>query len=131
MVNRVRLAHLLAQEEERFRAAHLRSLALFTQAQRALLGGVPMSWMMKWAGRFPIFLQDAHGARVTDVDGHSYIDFCLGDTGAMPGHSPTATAQALAQQAQQGITAMLPTAVPSGWARSCSAVLGWPTGNLR
>lgn len=110
MIDRVHLQHLLTQEEERFRTEHPRSKALFDQAQQALLGGVPMTWMMKWAGRFPIFMQEAHGARITDVDGHEYIDFCLGDTGAMPGHSPAATAQAIATQAGRGITAMLPTA---------------------
>ncbi|MFN8494928.1 MAG: transaminase [Caldilineaceae bacterium] len=110
MIDRVHLQHLLTQEEERFRAEHPRSKALFDQAQQSLLGGVPMTWMMKWAGRFPIFMQAAHGARVTDVDGHEYIDLCLGDTGAMPGHSPDATAQAIATQAGRGITAMLPTA---------------------
>lgn len=110
LINRTHLTHLLKEEEERFRTTHPRSYALYTQAQRSLFGGVPMSWMMKWAGGFPLFLQQAHGARVTDVDGHEYVDLCLGDTGAMPGHSPAATATAIAQQAGRGITAMLPTA---------------------
>ncbi len=110
MIDRAHLQHLLTKEEERFRAAHPRSKALFDQAQQALLGGVPMTWMMKWAGRFPVFMESAYGTRVTDVDGHEYIDLCLGDTGAMPGHSPAATAQAIATQAGRGITAMLPTA---------------------
>ena len=110
MLDRERLAHLLAREEDQFIQQHPRSHALFKQAQHSLLGGVPMSWMMKWAGGFPIFLQSAQGARVTDVDNHTYIDFCLGDTGAMPGHAPASVASAVATQAQQGITAMLPTA---------------------
>ena len=108
-MNRNHLLHLLAQEEATFRLTHPQSAALFARAQRSLLGGVPMSWMMKWVGGFPIFMQHAQGTRVRDVDGHDYIDFCLGDTGAMPGHSPVATAQAIATQAAQGITAMLPT----------------------
>jgi glutamate-1-semialdehyde 2,1-aminomutase len=50
----------------------------------------------------------APGPRLQDVDGHAYTDFCLGDTGAMFGHSPAPVAAALARQAAQGITAMLP-----------------------
>lgn len=108
-VNRARLEQLIASEAELFRLSHPRSLQLFEQAQQSLLGGVPMSWMMKWAGGFPLFFKEAHGSRLTDADGHEYIDFCLGDTGAMPGHSPIATAQAIARQAANGITTMLPT----------------------
>ena len=68
-----------------------------------------MSWMAKWAGGFPLFLREATGARVVDADGHEYVDFCLGDTGAMAGHAPPATVAAVAAQAARGATAMLPT----------------------
>jgi glutamate-1-semialdehyde 2,1-aminomutase len=74
-----------------------------------MLGGVPMPWMMEWAGPYPVFVADAKGARFTDVDGHEYVDFCLGDTGAMTGHAPKAVAQAIAERAARGITLMLPT----------------------
>src|SRR5207247_10596603 len=73
------------------------------------LAGVPMPWMTEWAGAFPVFVAEASGARFTDVDGHSYVDFCLGDTGAMTGHSPPATTEAMAAQASHGITLMLPS----------------------
>ncbi|GIL15383.1 MAG: aspartate aminotransferase family protein [Chloroflexota bacterium] len=109
MIDRHQLSHLLEHERELFRAQHPRSYELYTRAQASLLGGVPMTWMMKWAGGFPVFMREAHGARVVDVDDISYIDFCLGDTGAMPGHSPQATADALARQGARGITTMLPT----------------------
>ena len=69
-----------------------------------------MNWMNRWPGPFPVFVAEAQGARVTDVDGLDYIDLCLGDTGAMCGHAPTATITAIAQQAARGITTMLPTA---------------------
>src|SRR5580704_1852318 len=68
-----------------------------------------MNWMKKWAGPFPIFVQSAKGAHFTDVDGHDYIDLCLGDTGAMTGHSPDVVVEAVARQAGKGITLMLPT----------------------
>lgn len=47
-----------------------------------------MTWMNKWAGGFPLYLEKAHGNKLEDIDGHQYIDFALGDTGAMSGHSP-------------------------------------------
>src|SRR6188508_1929697 len=92
--NAARLSALLETENERYRASHPRSLALADQASRSLLNGVPMSWMTHWATPFPLFMERANGARLWDVDGNEYIDFCLGDTGAMAGHSPPATAEA-------------------------------------
>jgi glutamate-1-semialdehyde 2,1-aminomutase len=108
-IDRARLHALMAREEENFVATHPKSAALYDRAQKSLLGGVPMNWMKKWAGKFPIFVAEARGAHFTDVDGHDYVDLCLGDTGAMTGHSPAATAETIARQSKQGITLMLPT----------------------
>ena len=99
----------MRREEERFAREHPRSRALAEQAKRHLLAGVPMHWMAKWPGGFPLFVAEARGSRFTDVDGHEYVDFCLGDTGAMSGHAPEATLRAIAEQAARGITTMLPT----------------------
>jgi len=108
-LDRGRLGALLADEERRFHEAHPRSLALFERARRSLLGGVPMHWMVRWAGGFPLFASGAEGAHLTDVDGHRYLDLCLGDTGAMTGHAPAATVEAVRAQAGRGFTFMLPT----------------------
>jgi glutamate-1-semialdehyde 2,1-aminomutase len=108
-MDRDRLRELLRAEEDRFTDQHPRSRELFEQGKRSLLAGVPMPWMTEWAGAYPVFVEEATGARFTDVDGNSYVDFCLGDTGAMTGHSPAATAEAIADQATRGITLMLPT----------------------
>jgi glutamate-1-semialdehyde 2,1-aminomutase len=108
-MDRERLRELLRAEEERFIAQHPRSRELFEQGRRSLLAGVPMPWMTEWAGAFPVFVAEAYGARFTDVDGNEYVDFCLGDTGAMTGHSPAPTAEAIAAQAVRGITLMLPS----------------------
>lgn len=108
-VDRDRLARLMAAEMARFEAANPRSLALFERAKESLLDGVPMNWMVKWAGPYPLFVEAAQGARFTDVDGHEYVDFCLGDTGAMAGHAPEATRRAVEAQLLRGITHMLPT----------------------
>jgi glutamate-1-semialdehyde 2,1-aminomutase len=100
---------LLARERQAFADAHPRSKAAYENAQRHLLGGVPMTWMNLAAGGFPLYLDSAQGARVTDLDGHTYVDFALGDTGAMAGHSPPATVEAIARRSAKGITAMMPT----------------------
>jgi glutamate-1-semialdehyde 2,1-aminomutase len=65
--------------------------------------------MAKWPGAHPVFVKEAKGAHFTDLDGHDYIDFCLGDTGSMTGHSPAATVAAVKAQIDKGITAMLPS----------------------
>ncbi len=114
-IDRERLPSLLEAELAEFIRAHPRSRELYERSLHSLVGGVPMPWMMRWAGGFPVFGAEASGARITDVDGHTYVDLCLGDTGAMPGHSPPAVAEAVARQAGKGITTMLPTE-DSAWA---------------
>ncbi|MFM8998717.1 MAG: aspartate aminotransferase family protein [Actinomycetota bacterium] len=104
-----RLATLRAREEATFLERHPRSGALHRRAKGSLLSGVPMPWMVEWAGAFPVFVDRAQGARFTDVDGNTYVDLCLGDTGAMTGHSPAPVVRTLADRAARGITTMLPT----------------------
>ena len=110
MINRTHLAQLRAREDALFLALHPKSGELFERGKAHMPGGVPMSWMAKWPGAYPVFVENAKGARFTDVDGNTYIDFCLGDTGSMTGHSPDATVAAIREQVGKGITAMLPTA---------------------
>ena len=114
MIDRQVLGRLHAVEEQRFIATHPRSAVLAKEAQTNLLGGVPMAWMTRWPGSFPIFFDTAHGAHFTDVDDLDYIDFCLGDTGAMTGHGLPQVAEALYAQAKRGITTMLPS-VDAAW----------------
>ncbi len=109
MIDRDRLARLRADEEQRFADTHPRSAELSAQARHSLLGGVPMPWMTRWPGAFPVFFETASGARFTDVDGREYVDLCLGDTGAMTGHALPAVADAVAARARTGITTMLPS----------------------
>jgi glutamate-1-semialdehyde 2,1-aminomutase len=109
MIDRERLSSLRADEERRFVETHPRSQALSHQAGDSLLAGVPMPWMTRWAGAFPVFVERAEGARLVDVDGVEYVDLCLGDTGAMTGHALPAVAEAVTRRAQHGLTTMLPS----------------------
>jgi glutamate-1-semialdehyde 2,1-aminomutase len=108
-VHRGRLGQLIAREMERFLARHPASRALHERAQASMIGGVPMPWMARWPGGFPIYVREANGSRIVDVDQHTYVDLCLGDTGAMGGHSPDALVRAVQMQVGRGITMMLPT----------------------
>ncbi len=108
-IDRSHVASLMQREQRRFIDDNPKSKALFERAGKSLLGGVPMNWMVKWAGAFPPFVREAQGAHFYDVDGHRYVDLCLGDTGAMTGHSPSATVRAIEEQSRRGITLMLPS----------------------
>jgi len=109
-IDRNRLAELLNAEEELFCARTPKSAEMFERSKGSLLAGVPMPWMTDWAGPYPVFVDSAKGARFRDVDGNEYVDFCLGDTGAMTGHAPPPTVSAIDSQAEKGITLMLPSA---------------------
>jgi glutamate-1-semialdehyde 2,1-aminomutase len=109
-IDRTRLDGLIERERRSYSALHPRSEQNFSEARKVLLEGVPMSWMAMWPGSFPIVLERALGARLWDVDGHEYVDFCLGDTAAMAGHAPAAVAEVVERQYRAGATAMLPTA---------------------
>lgn len=109
MINREHLKALQKEEMERFISRTPKSAALFEKAKEVMPGGVPMSWMSKWPGKYPLFVESAKGAHFIDVDGNEYIDLCLGDTGSMTGHSPKPTVDAINAQLSKGMTAMLPT----------------------
>ena len=108
-LDRNRLKSLMEREQKRFVDERPKSKALYERGKKSLLSGVPMNWMVKWAGAFPPIVREAQGAHFYDLDGHRYVDFCLGDTGAMTGHSPFATAKAIEEQVKRGITLMLPS----------------------
>ena len=109
MINRGNLIALRKIEDQRFLETHKKSGELFAIAKDSMPNGVPMSWMSKWPGAYPVFVEEAKGASFVDVDGNTYIDFCLGDTGSMTGHSPEATVAAIREQVGRGLSAMLPT----------------------
>ena len=130
MIDRDRLARLRRDEEETFVRTHPRSAALAAEADGPLLAGVPMPWMTRWPGAFPLFVDDARGARFTDVDGQEYVDLCLGDTGAMTGHALPAVAEALEERARRGFTTMLPSSDAAWVAGELARRFGLPRWQL-
>lgn len=125
-IDRFHLARLLARELVQFEKEHPRSRRMFERASRSLLAGVPMNWMSRWAGPYPVFARRASGARIWDVDGHELVDFCLGDTGSMFGHSPPAVVNAVARQLRRGVATMLPTEDGSWAGRELARRFGLP-----
>ena len=104
-----RIESLQAEETQAYGTARPKSAAAGADGASHWLGGVPMHWMKDWPAPFPIVVAAARGAVITDIDGNRLDDFCLGDTGAMFGHSPPPVARAIRRQAGRGLTYMLPT----------------------
>jgi glutamate-1-semialdehyde 2,1-aminomutase len=126
-VDRDRLARLLQRELDAFAERHPRTRSLHERARGSLLDGVPMNWMVKWAGPFPLFLESAAGAHATCADGHDYVDLCLGDTGAMAGHGPAPVIATVERQLRRGITTMLPTEDAAWVGEELARRFGLPT----
>lgn len=100
---------MLKRERDRFLQGNPTSAKLAEKAKAHWHNGVPMHWMLDWSTPFPLFAKEAKGATLTDVDGHAYDDFCLGDTGSMFGHSPEPVVKAIREQSERGLTYMLST----------------------
>jgi glutamate-1-semialdehyde 2,1-aminomutase len=125
-VSAARIAALAQAETERFVEANPKSRTLAEKARAHFPGGVPMHWMLDWPTPYPLFASHAEGARLVTADGHTLIDFCLGDTGSMFGHSPPPVAHALQRQAARGLTAMLPTEDALAAGERLSELFGLP-----
>ncbi|MDR2486419.1 MAG: hypothetical protein LBD12_00495, partial [Clostridiales Family XIII bacterium] len=126
MVGEERLKELRAREDKTFLERTAGSRAAFEEAHQMLLNGIPMPWMGDWGTEHPVFVAQAKGVKVIDIDGNEYVDFCLGDTGAMFGHSPAPTITAVTDQVQKGITTMMPSLDAIEIGRMLSARFGLP-----
>jgi glutamate-1-semialdehyde 2,1-aminomutase len=115
---------MLEAERTMFSSLHPRSAALSKRAGQHFLYGVPMHWMNDWGTPAPLFVSHAQDAHFTCADAIDYTDFCLGDTGAMFGHSPPAVAQAISAQASKGFTAMLPSTLTPNVGEALSEFFG-------
>lgn len=125
MIAAAAIARVAEREAERFRAANPRAFA-----HRAVATGwfqsVPFHWMKDWPSPVPIVAASARDATLTSIDGHTYDDFCLGDTASLFGHSPRALAAALARQAEEGLSYMLPTERGAALSQRLAAMFGLP-----
>lgn len=109
MIADSRISQLMSIEVNRFVQEHPKSQHEATRLKNSLVAGVPMPWMKRWAGPFPIIAERARGGTIVDMDDHEYVDFCLGDTGSMTGHANAPISHAISTQAQRGFTTMLPS----------------------
>lgn len=125
MITNAAIARVAAREAERFRAANPRAFA-HRAAATGWFQSVPFHWMKDWPSPAPIVAASAQGATLTSIDGQCYDDFCLGDTASLFGHSPPALAAALAQQAGEGLSYMLPTARGAALSTKLAAMFGFP-----
>lgn len=121
-----RIAALQQAERERFMATHPRSVDQARAAHAHYLFGVPLHWMRDWPTPATLAVHSAQGATLTCADGLRYADFCLGDTGALFGHSPAPLARAIAGQAAQGLTCMLPSTLSVAVGEGLQRVFGLP-----
>ena len=129
-IDNARLQRLFAEESSRFARAHPRAAELAARAGGSLVGGVPMSWMQRWASPVPPYAASARGATITDVDGHMYLDLALGDTAAMAGHAPAPLTRAIAAQLENGATTMLPSEAAIDAAEELTRRFGLPLWQL-
>ena len=126
MITDAAIDRIATREAEAFRAANPQSLTLAAKAQANWFQGVPFHWMLDWPSPVPLVAASALGATLTTVDGRTLDDFCLGDTASMFGHSPAPLTEALAKQAQQGLSYMLPTEMGVELGGMLSAMFGLP-----
>lgn len=109
IIDSQRVKQLLDREKVKFENSHARSKELAAESAQRFLAGVQMPWLVEWESPFTVFVDKAKGAHIRDVDGNEYVDLCLGDTGAMFGHSPDVLVHAIREAADRGLTFMLPT----------------------
>jgi glutamate-1-semialdehyde 2,1-aminomutase len=121
---------MIGTEREHYVQLHTKSITLSESAHQHFLYGVPMHWMNDWGMPVPLFVEAASGAHFTCADGIDYTDFCLGDTGAMFGHSPPAVANAIKNQAEKGFTTMLPSALAANTGAALAACFNLPVWQL-
>ena len=126
MISEASIERIAEREAKAFVNANPKSLELGGRASANWFQGVPFHWMLDWPSPAPLVAASAKGATLTTVDGRTLDDFCLGDTASMFGHSPPPLAEALAQQAGEGLSYMLPTEKGVELGAMLAAMFGLP-----
>lgn len=77
-----------------------KSKALYERAMKVLPAGV--SYGIRYFEPYPFYTARAYGSKLYDADGNEYIDFWLGHTTHILGHSPPAVVKAVKEQLGNG-----------------------------
>jgi glutamate-1-semialdehyde 2,1-aminomutase len=77
-----------------------KSKLLYERAKRVLPAGV--SYGIRYFEPYPFYAARARGSKICDVDGNEYVDFWLGHTALILGHSPPAVVKAVKMQLSRG-----------------------------
>jgi glutamate-1-semialdehyde 2,1-aminomutase len=100
------------------------SQKLFTAASRILPGGVDSPVRaFKSVGGTPLFVTRGRGARLTDVDGHEYIDYVMSWGPLIHGHAPKGLLKALAAAAARGTSFGAPTELETALAQRVATLM--------
>lgn len=77
-----------------------KSQQLYQKAEKFLPAGV--SYFLRYIEPYPFYTAKARGSKLTDVDGNEYIDFWLGHTALILGHSPPEVVKEVRRQIENG-----------------------------
>jgi glutamate-1-semialdehyde 2,1-aminomutase len=102
------LSRIRQREDDAFRERVPRSLALGSRAAGVMPSGVPMAWMAGFYRTPPVWVSHGKGARFTDVDGNTYLDFNVGDMSTVLGYAHPRLNQVIGEQAARGVQTFLP-----------------------
>jgi glutamate-1-semialdehyde 2,1-aminomutase len=96
-----RLKSAVATASAQYEARNVRSKEIAAAATRWLPGGNTRSSL--WYEPFPLCIDRGEGSRITDADGHEYVDFLGEFTAGIYGHSPQLVKDAIRTALEEGL----------------------------
>lgn len=104
--------------------SYLHSTAAFEEACKVMPGGVSSPVRaFKAVGGTPVFIKDASGCQITDVDGNSYIDYVASYGPLIVGHANERVVAALAKRIGRGTSYGAPTELETELAREITLAM--------
>ncbi|MBP2031055.1 glutamate-1-semialdehyde 2,1-aminomutase [Methanohalophilus levihalophilus] len=97
-----------------------KSKEMFETARKYLPGGV--SSPVRAIKPYPFYTKEASGSHITDVDGNSYIDYCLAYGPAMLGHANPVLREAIEKQLDKGWIYGTPTEIEFSLAERIASI---------